>query len=389
MKQKVNIFTKGIGPFSLLIAAFVFAMFQGGFVSWFLFYTFLPFALYSLVLLFYPLSSFVIKRKVTKKEYVAGDTVEVSIILTRKNRFPLLYVIVEDEMGPPWGCLSTSLVFVGFKKSIEWKYSLKDVPRGKHIFQEIRLHTGDLIGLCQKKHACSTVDEMIIFPNFREWSSREFESLFSGNQGVSQRASRGQTMISGVREYQAGDRLSWINWKATAKTNKMMTKEFEEQKSEHLCLVLDLEPAPSFEHLVSFVASFVSLAINQGLQIGYVDAEHEGFLPIRKGERHRKAIFYQLAQVKPNGQGLFEQSLWKRIGTLTNQATLVVMTTQLTFEKLEAIRPFKKNQVVLCFVVQMEGMAKEEDYIVKEAALKRGIRVEFLSTEEIVRRRAL
>ena len=80
---------------------------------------------------------------------------EVSIILTRKNRFPLLYVIVEDEIEPPWGHLSTSLVFVGFKKSIEWTYSLEDVPRGKHIFQEIRLHTGDVIGLCQKKHSYS------------------------------------------------------------------------------------------------------------------------------------------------------------------------------------------------------------------------------------------
>ena len=37
----------------------------------------------------------------------------------------------------------------------------------------------------------------------------------------------------------------------------------------------------------------------------------------------------------------------------------------------------------------MEGMAKEEDYIMKEAALKRGIRVKFLPTEEIVRRRML
>ena len=36
-------------------------------------------------------------------------------------------------------------------------------------------------------------------------------------------------VTSGVREYQSGDQLSWINWKATAKTNKMMTNEFEEQ----------------------------------------------------------------------------------------------------------------------------------------------------------------
>ena len=65
--QKVKIFTKGIYPFILLIATFMFAMFQGGFVSWFLFYTFLPFVLYSFVLFFYPLSSFDVERKLIKK----------------------------------------------------------------------------------------------------------------------------------------------------------------------------------------------------------------------------------------------------------------------------------------------------------------------------------
>lgn len=387
--QKVEAFTKGTGLLSLFIASFVFAMFQGGFVSWFLFYTFLPFALYSLTLFFYPLSSFVMDRKVTKKEYFAGDTVEVSIILTRKNRFPLLYVIVADEMEQPWCDSVTSLVFIGFKKSIEWKYSLEDVPRGKHVFQGIRLHTGDILGLCQKKHSIHTIDTMIIFPAFSELSTQKFENFFSGKQGVFKRASREQLAISGVREYQAGDQLSWIHWKAFAKTNKLMTKEFEEQKSEQLCLILDCEPAPSFEPLISFVASLVYFMLNRGLQIGYLDSENELFLPVRKGERHRKAIFYQLAQVKSNGQTQFERSLWKRLGTLTNQAILVIMTTRLTIEKLEAISAFKKNQRVLCFVIQTKEMIKVEDYMVKEAASRKGIRVEFLPTGEKVGRWAL
>ena len=143
MMQKVKVFTKGIYPLILLIATFVFAMFQGGFVSWFLFYTFLPFALYSFVLIFYPLTSIGVERKVIKREYVAGDTIEVRITLIRKNRFPLLYIMVEDEIEQPWeGHSSTSLIFVGFKKSIEWTYLLEDVPRGKHNFQGIRLQTG-------------------------------------------------------------------------------------------------------------------------------------------------------------------------------------------------------------------------------------------------------
>ena len=379
--QKVKIFTKGIYPFILLIATFMFAMFQGGFVSWFLFYTILPFALYSFVLFFYPLSSFKVERKLIKKEYFAGDTVEVRVTLTRNNHFPFLYIILEDEMEQPLGHSATSLVFVGFKKSIEWTYLVKDVPRGKHSFQGIRLQTGDVIGLCHKRHFIEVLDTILVFPIVKPISMKEFNSLFSGNDGVSQRVRKERLVTSGVREYQSGDQLSWINWKATAKTNKMMTNEFEEPIGENLCLILDLEPAPSLEQLLSFTASFVHFVMKQGMEIGYVDSESEVFVPKGKGERQRKLIFYQLAQVKAQGQGKFERCLLN-IGKLTNQTTLVVMTTQLTFEKLEAIRAVTQNHAITCFVVQTEGMAQDEDYMIKELSMKKGIDVLFLSVKE-------
>ncbi len=380
MMQKVKVFTKGIRPLILLIATFVFAMFQGGFVSWFLFYTFLPFALYSIVLIFYPLTSIKVKREVTKREYVTGDTIEMRITLMRKNRFPLLYIMVEDEVEQPWeGHSLTSLIFVGFKKSIEWTYLLEAVPRGKHNFQGIRLQTTDLLGLCQKKHFIEVTDTIIVFPAFKPLSMKEFDSLLSGNQKVSKRNQTEEKVISGVREYQSGDQLSWINWKATAKVNKMMTNEFEEQKRERLCLVLDIEPAPSLEPLLSFAASYVHFVIHRGMEIGFVDSESESFLPIRKGERQRKSIFYQLAQVKATGQ--VERNFLKHMGLLASQTTLVVMTTQLTFEKLEEIRIYTKNHAVTCFVVQTAGMSKVEDSMIRESAIKKGIRVVFLPVE--------
>jgi uncharacterized protein (DUF58 family) len=377
MMQKAKVLTKGIGLFLLLMATFVFAMFQGGFVSWFLFYTFLPFALYSLVLFVYPLTSFQVERNVTKKEYAAGDTVEVHIRLTRNNRFPLLYILVADDIGPPWGDGSAQLVFIGFKKSIECTYLLEDVPRGKHIFRRIHLQTGDVLGLCQKRLAVPIMDTIIVFPFFHPLHKQEFERLVNGNGGASQRATGEQLVISGVREYQAGDQLSRIHWKATARTNKMMTKEFEEQKSEHFYLILDCEHSPSFENLISFVAAFAQFVMRRGGQLGYIDSENEIFLPIQTGERHQKEILYQLAQVTSNNQGKFHPHLLKGIGTLSNQVKLVIMTSKLTLEKLEVISAFRKSQHVTCIVVQTEEMAKEANYSVQEAALKRGIKVNF------------
>ena len=75
----------------ILASTFVFAMFQGGTVSWTIFYTILPFVLYSLALFFYPLFDFRAERKIRTSSVQKGGKLIVSITLKRRFRFPLLY----------------------------------------------------------------------------------------------------------------------------------------------------------------------------------------------------------------------------------------------------------------------------------------------------------
>ena len=57
----------------LILITFSYAMFQGGFVSWFLFYSFLPFALYALGLALYSIKDIKAERVYTKQEFNAGE----------------------------------------------------------------------------------------------------------------------------------------------------------------------------------------------------------------------------------------------------------------------------------------------------------------------------
>src|SRR4051794_10426439 len=94
---KIGSYAKMLGLVGLVLAAFSFAMFQGGFVSWFLFYAFSPFAIYSLFLFFYTLDDFSVNREMNKSEYRAGDNLKATVTFTRKNRFPLLFAMVAEE----------------------------------------------------------------------------------------------------------------------------------------------------------------------------------------------------------------------------------------------------------------------------------------------------
>src|SRR3954462_6300657 len=84
--------------FALIVMCFSYAMFQGGFVSWFLFYSFLPFSLYCICLSFYSLKELEITRQIPKTDYNAGEPLKVMVNVKRNSRFPIFYFLIEDQM---------------------------------------------------------------------------------------------------------------------------------------------------------------------------------------------------------------------------------------------------------------------------------------------------
>ena len=68
------------------------------------------------------------------------------------------------------------------------------------------------------------------------------------------------TMATGVRDYQSGDRVTWIHWKSFARTQTLMTKEFEDRRSQELFLIMDGRASEVFEEQVELTASILKEA---------------------------------------------------------------------------------------------------------------------------------
>src|SRR5699024_3833081 len=81
---------------TIFILLYAYSMFQGGFVSWFLFFSFFPIGLYQISLLFYPLRSWKMERILSQLMLLAGDTITVTVKIKRKIPFPLFYCVFEE-----------------------------------------------------------------------------------------------------------------------------------------------------------------------------------------------------------------------------------------------------------------------------------------------------
>ncbi len=79
-----------------------------------------------------------------------------------------------------------------------------------------------------------------------------------------------------VREYQPGDPLRIINWKATARTGgRIMANEYESERKVDVIFIVDASYTGSlvFDHLIRAAASLMLNALNNGTSFGLLLAE--------------------------------------------------------------------------------------------------------------------
>ena len=309
----------------LFLITFSYAMFQGGFVSWFLFYSFLPFAIYSLLLLFYPLTGMKMTRTISHTELTDGQELTVTIHVERKSHFPLFYLVVEDvlperlvplaiESSSRYQKRSLALLLPMFRKELSFRYSIKPIPRGEYHFKKLRCKTGDMFGFVQHEKSVEHDQSIYVLPSYQEISWVPYNQQLSGTRPSPRKADLDYSTAVSVRDYVPGDKLSWIDWKATARGSKLVTKQFEQQISQDYMVFLDRETnhygreeSPLFEKAVRLAASVTNAALKQNAMIGLVSSgKDHSVLSINGGKAQRRRVFHHLARVQANGATSFD-----------------------------------------------------------------------------------
>jgi len=368
----------------LLLLTFSYAMFQGGFVSWFLFYSFLPFAIYGLGLSFYSLGGFEVRREISKTDYFAGEPLQVKVTIKRNSAFPLFYAIIDDLFdeklqASPQKKKAKALLLPGFKREFSYHYVIDEMPRGEHILQGFSIRIGDLLGLIEKEKTIPLETRLLVYPAYSELHYRPYENHFDQGMTASrERVQRDTTMATGVRDYQPGDRFSWINWKATAKRNDIMTKEFEQRQSHDVMVVMDGAPDPRFETVVSFTASLLHAVLKKGAQAGLLTVTRErGSFPIRGGETQWQELLYHLAKIEATSPVSFEKVLEMEGLFVQQTVSIYLVTSQLSKPLLEraGFLGQRKGKVTIFFAKgAKEGPSPSERALITQANA-RGIRV--------------
>lgn len=412
MKRSLRFIGNLLFILMMLSVLFSYAMFQGGFVSWFLFYSFSPILLYHLLLIFYPLKGLQITRVISKRVVQAGDSVHVIINVKRKLPIPLYYGLFEELLpetldrndlkhhnytflNAPGKLVKTrsvkEILVIGFRKSFDITYKLESVPRGEHRLSAVRVFISDVFGFVKKEHIFQLEDELIVRPNERKINVIDTAVSFEqGQTAVHTFQLENTNVATGVREYAPGDRFSWIHWKQTAKNQSVMTKEFEQERSNSLLIALDanqlnrknpLAFEASVELAVSLMSTLDKTSVEMELMV--LGTEIRSF-SIRESSMMKEEIRYYLTKIRPDGKQSFSSLLNEGLRQVKRLDRMILITNSMDewFGQSMLMLRQKTTQITV-FYIQGSAYVSDNESEMVARLKKEGTTVHVLTEKEL------
>ena len=229
----------------------------------------------------------VANRSVSLEVAEVADSVDVSISITNRGRIPILWMLLEDLLSPSAIAGARPALEVTGKRvgvtrlnsgeSLQWDYQFVCRRRGYYQIGPLVMETGDIFGLHRRFRVLSEPKFVLVFPQVIPLLGYDVQSKRPiGEVVMTHRLFEDPTRISGVRQYQPGDPLSRVHWRATARTGILQSKVFEPTSLAGATFVLDFhvdsygtgdEPIRS-ELGVTAIASVSNLLFEMGQQIG-------------------------------------------------------------------------------------------------------------------------
>ena len=184
-----------------------------------------------------------VERDIGQDRVLPGVPVNISIRITNLGRrleslslfdqLPNGLTLIDGETS-----LMTSLEA---GETAELIYTVR-AERGYYRFREVVVETADRLGIRQKNVTFSAEGRLFVQPvvqrigrvNIRPRGTRVYAGYIPARKGGS------GIEFFGVREYQQGDPLKWINWRASARhRNSLFINEFEQERVADVGIILD------------------------------------------------------------------------------------------------------------------------------------------------------
>ncbi len=235
-----------------------------------------------------------------------GD--ENTIQINVKNSYPLaVHLKIIDELPVQFQkrdfALNLSLKG-GEKQTIN--YQLKPVKRGEYFFGHLNVFAQSPLKLVNRRWRTGQPAKTKVYPSFLQMRQYELIAFANKSQyGLKKIRRLGHTMeFEQIKTYQKGDDYRTINWKATAKHQKLMVNQYQDEKSQNIYSLLDMgrqmalpfEGMTLLDYAINSSLALSNIALKKKDKVGLLSFEKRihSFIKPNSGRQQLHQIFENL-----------------------------------------------------------------------------------------------
>jgi uncharacterized protein (DUF58 family) len=249
--------------------------------------------------------------------------------------------------------------------SAAFSYSTKAYERGLYRFAHVFLRYSGGFGLWKKQLRFDQAGEIEVYPDLSGvrgvLGSLQDALILEGNRLYKKQ--RSGSDFHYIRDFAQGDDLRHINWKASARTAKLMTNLFQPEKGKILTLVLDcgrmmgieLEGQVKLDRTLGAALTLAAVALKQGDQVALLaySTRVKVYVPPGKGLTHLQDLTRAVYDLKSDFvESSYSTALSHLIGFQKKRSLIVLFSDMESFLQSQELLPYisrlrKSNHLLL------------------------------------------
>lgn len=320
-----------------------------------------------------------VERETLSHRATVGEHARERIAIRNRWLLPKLWVELRDDSDLPHHGAGFVASLAGRERG-RWLARTLCTRRGRFRLGPATLVSGDPFGIVRLGRRVPSTSEVLVYPQTVDLPDFKLPGAdLPGGQATRARTLNVSPNVATVREYAPGDSMNRIHWRSTARTGRLIVKDFELDPSADVYLVLDMQeravvrdtraPAHTIEEIderilgpwwtrtprarpdlsalldsteelaVTATASLARTLLSQNRVVGMVAwGQHHEVLPAERGGRQLLKILEALAVLRAHSPRPLAEVLVAESARFGRNCSLVVITASLDERWLGALQ---------------------------------------------------
>lgn len=309
-----------------------------------------------------------------------GDQVTVNVVVQNPTWLPTPWLEVHESLpveliAPPF---YREVATLNPRERHQFHYTLHCRQRGYYPIGPMKLQTGDLLGITNRRQKTLVSEHIIVYPQVVPLQQLGLPT-HSPQVALPARSPlfEDPTRVRGVRDYVRGDSPRRIHWTATASTGRLLVKQYQPSIARETLICLDLNSEDygqrqrytATELAIVTAASIANhIVVQEGLAVGLtteawdplLDQQTQFFLPPRSERAYLMGLLEVLARVQIASVTPFADLLRRESVNLSWGATLVIISGQESEDLFDTLIYLRRSGMTVALILIQPSRPSDE-----------------------------